>query len=116
MSESDNTFRELMDRVQSGSESAARELCQRYEFHLLDAIRRKLNEKIRSKFDSVEFAQGAWASFFASSMANRRFESPKALIAYLTRLAKHKVIEALRQRLQAQKYDVNRERSMDDSV
>jgi len=102
-----------MQRVLAGSEEAAQELFDNYAHILLDAIRRRLSSRMRSKFDSQDFAQDVWASFFAASPDKRVFASPHALVAFLTHLAQNKVIDAVRQRGQAQKSDVDREQSID---
>lgn len=115
MSQTAEQFRDLMTRVLAGSETAAREVLGRYEPYLLAAIRRRLHRKLRSKFDSIDFAQDVWASFFADPPHEGAFASPDHLAAYLARIAKHKVIDAFRQRLQHQKYNIDRERSLDDS-
>ncbi|HKI31931.1 MAG TPA: sigma-70 family RNA polymerase sigma factor [Gemmataceae bacterium] len=115
MSDSQDEFGDLMRRLADGSEDAARELLDRYGEHILRVVRRKLNRELRSKFDSVDFVQAVWASFFARPR-QRRFDHPQALIAFLVTLAQNKVIDAVRQRLQTQKYNVNRERALDGSV
>ncbi len=115
MVRTDDEFHALMNKVLSGSQSAAQELFRDYEPYLLRAIRRRLSNRIRSKFDSLDFAQDVWASFFAELPERRAFESPDMLIAFLTKLAQNKVIDAVRQRTKTQKYDVKREESIDDS-
>lgn len=111
----EDQFHVLMRQAMTGSEAAARQLFEKYEPVLLQAIRRKLNKKVRSKFDSADFSQDVWASFFAQPSEKRIFEKPENLLAFLTVLAKNKVAEAMRQRLTTQKYNVNREQSLDDS-
>ncbi len=109
-------FRTLMQQVLSGSEPAAEELFRDYEPYLLHAIRQKLSKRVRSKFDSLDIAQDVWKSFFAAMPVERRFDSPAELVAFLTTLAKHKVIDAARQRVSTQKRNVFREQSIDDSL
>jgi DNA-directed RNA polymerase specialized sigma24 family protein len=43
------------------------------------------------------------------------FDQPEELIAFLAELAQNKVIEAVRQRLQSQKHNLNREHSLDSA-
>ncbi len=116
MSENGEEFADLMRRLRGGSEDAARELLDRYGEHILRVVRRKLSRQLRSKFDSVDFVQAVWASFFADVPRQRRFDHPQALMAFLVTLAQNKVIDAVRQRMQTQKYNVNRERPLDGSV
>ena len=115
MPEPNEEFQELMRRVVERSDGAARELLQRYEPYLLFAIRRRLNRRMRSKFDSLDFAQDVWASFFTSPAEGRTFQSPRDLAAFLARVARNKVIDAVRQRLLTKKRDLQREQSLDDS-
>jgi RNA polymerase sigma factor (sigma-70 family) len=115
MRQHEDEFHELMKKAMAGDDAAARLLFENYELVLLQAIRRKLNKKVRSKFDSEDFAQDVWVSFFAEPAEKRRFDKPENLLAFLTKLAKNKVAEAMRQRLTIQKYNVRREQSLDDS-
>ena len=116
MSDSQHEFKLLMQRVREGSEEAARELLRRYGEHILRVVRRKLHKKLRPKFDSCDFVQAVWASFFANAPRKYTFDHPQALIAFLVTLAQNKVVEAVRQRFQRQKYNVNREHSLEGSV
>jgi RNA polymerase sigma factor (sigma-70 family) len=116
MSASRDEFHDLMRRLGEGSEDAARELLDRYGEHILRVVRRKLSRDLRSKFDSQDFVQAVWASFFAKLPRRRGFDRPQALIAFLVTLAQNKVVDAVRQRLQTQKYNVNRERRLEGSV
>jgi RNA polymerase sigma-70 factor (ECF subfamily) len=116
MSADRDEFKNLMQRVRDGSEDAARELLDRYGEHILRVVRRKLSRELRSKFDSVDFVQAVWASFFVGAPKQRDFDRPQALIAFLVTLAQNKVIDAVRQRMQSQKYNINRERALDGSV
>lgn len=108
-------FPALMERVRASSGDAARELVDRYGDHILRIVRHKLHKKLRSKFDSDDFVQAVWTSFFALPVEEMRFEHPEALAAFLMQLARNKVIDAVRQRLQTGRYDVNRERPLDGS-
>jgi RNA polymerase sigma-70 factor (ECF subfamily) len=109
-------FHALMQEVLSGSDSAAAELFRDYEPYLMAAIRRRLSRRIRSKFDSMDIAQDVWKSFFAGLPEENTFKSPDDLAAFLTRLARNKVVDVNRQRLDTQKHDVRREQSLDDST
>lgn len=105
-------FADLMRRLSDGSDDAARELLDRYGEHILRVVRRKLSRELRSKFDSVDFVQAVWASFFADMPRQRRFDHPQALMAFLVTLAQNKVVDAVRQRMQSRKFDINRERPL----
>jgi RNA polymerase sigma-70 factor (ECF subfamily) len=70
---------------------------------------------MRSKFDSLDFVQMVWASFFRNPHDICSFEQPEDLVKYLAALARHKVIEEYRRRIRTKKYNITRERSLGDS-
>jgi RNA polymerase sigma factor (sigma-70 family) len=127
MTSSPYTFKDLMEKVRQGSPEASRELYDRYGHHILHVVRRRLHSRLRPKFDSLDFVQDVWASFFAATKAvppasdgaaeaGTRFESPSALAAFLAKVARNKVAEAFRTRLGRTKYNLNRENSLDGSA
>jgi RNA polymerase sigma-70 factor (ECF subfamily) len=75
-----------------------------------------LHQKLRPQFDSVDFVQDVWASFFAQQGPQTSFESPEALIGFLSNMAYHKVIDAFRHNVQTKKRDVDRDRPLDKVV
>lgn len=102
-------FTELMERVHDGSQDAAWQLLEKYGPHVKRYVRRSLNQEMRSKFDSLDFAQVVWASFFREPDRFRRLENPTALLAYLASLARNKVVGEVRRRMMSEKNDINRE-------
>jgi RNA polymerase sigma factor (sigma-70 family) len=116
MTDNDDEFRQLMERVTAGSDDAAAQLLRRYGPAVLQAVRRRLNRQLRSKFDSLDFVQDVWASFFANPPSESRMHRPEMLVAFLARVARNKVIDATRQRLQGTKHNVSREHSLDNST
>jgi RNA polymerase sigma-70 factor (ECF subfamily) len=116
MAEGQDAFTRLMEQIRAGSQDAARELVEQYGPHILRVVRRKLSQRLRTKFDSDDFVQAVWASFFAVGPSHYNFDRPEALIAFLVSLARNKVIDELRQRFQTEKHDINRERSLDGSA
>jgi RNA polymerase sigma factor (sigma-70 family) len=109
-------FHALIERVSSGSAESVRELVDKYGPYLLRVIRARLHKKLRAKFDSHDFVQDVWASFFATLPDVEDFSTPEHLIAYLERLAHNRMTDVTRQRLLSKKHNVNREqRSLDDS-
>src|SRR5437660_761334 len=105
-----------MQRVREGSEDAAKELFDQYGPHIFRVVRRRLDKKLRAKFDSSDFVQSVWASFYAIPRSGQTFDSPEALIAYLAKLARNKIVEVYRQRYGGTKYNINRERSLEGSA
>jgi RNA polymerase sigma-70 factor (ECF subfamily) len=113
MAEPDDNFRNLMDRVREGSEDAAWELVNQYGESIRRAVRRVLNERLRSKFDSLDFVQLVWNSFFHVRDKSDRFNRPEELAAYLVTMARNKVGMEVRRRLMTEKHNVAHEQSLD---
>src|SRR5262249_49017669 len=109
-------LRLLMQRIRDGSQDAVQELCDRYGHHILRVVRRRLDRKLRAKFDSADFTQAVWTSFFVNPCHDFAFERPEELIAFLGQLAQDKLVDVLRQRYRTQKYNVNREHSLNGSA
>jgi RNA polymerase sigma-70 factor (ECF subfamily) len=100
-------FRVLLERVKAGSEEAARELQAQYGDYIIKAVRRSMPRLLRTKFDSDDFAQDVWASYFRAPVCD--FNGPDHLAAYLMRMAQNKVVDAARNRIETQKHDITRE-------
>ena len=83
-----------------------------YGPHIQRVVRRKLNQRMRSKFDSLDFVQMVWASFFTEREKLASFTEPNDLIRYLVTMAQRKLIQESRRRLQGQKHNVGRERAL----
>lgn len=108
-------FASLVAQLKEGSQDAAWNLVELYGPHILRVVRRTLSREIRPKFDSQDFVQAVWVSFFAHRDRLLDVERPEQLIGLLAAMARHKIIDEVRRRLDTQKHDVRRERSMDDS-
>jgi RNA polymerase sigma-70 factor, ECF subfamily len=115
MPKTDAEFHALMERVMAGSEEAAQELFRDYEPYLLQVIRRRLCKQMRPKFDSRDFAQDVWASFFAQEPNHRIFSTHGEFAAFLATLAHNKVMDADRRRQNAPENEAAPARSIDDS-
>jgi RNA polymerase sigma-70 factor (ECF subfamily) len=107
-------FALLMQRVSEGSEDAVKELLARYGPSILRVVRRRLSRKMRSKFDSEDFTQSVWGSFFAARGLD--FPTPEAFVAYLVKMTRNKIVDAFRRRHVLKKHNVNREHSLEGSA
>jgi RNA polymerase sigma factor (sigma-70 family) len=103
MSSTRNEFEQLMERVRAGDPEVGKELFERYGKAIQMVVRYRLDSRLRSQFDSLDFAQDAWASFFRMDAENFTFQTPEELMAFLTRVVRHKVIDAYRKRCQHSK-------------
>lgn len=116
MTECHSEFTALMERVRNGSEEAVQELLDAYGSHIIRAVRRRLNRQMRTHFDSQDFAQAVWASFFRNRETLGRFQRPDELAAFLGSVAGNKVIDEIRRCYEAKKRDMNRDRSLESTV
>ncbi|MEO8942109.1 MAG: sigma-70 family RNA polymerase sigma factor [Isosphaeraceae bacterium] len=90
----------FLARIRAGDEDAARELLVRYEAQVRLVVRRQLPRLLRSRFDSLDFLQSVWGSFFRRMRSSDEdFEDPHYLVAFLARAARNKVIDQYRRAL-----------------
>jgi len=104
-------LRQFLDRIRAGDDEAARELLARYEAEVRLVVRRQLPRLMRSRFDSLDFMQSVWGSFFRRMRGDDGpgdFSDSRHLVAFLARAAKNKVIDEYR-RAGSQKQDMRRE-------
>jgi RNA polymerase sigma factor (sigma-70 family) len=90
-------FTVLQQRIRQRSEDAVRQLIDRYGTSLLKAIRARLSRNLRREFDSDDFVQKVWTSFFEDPEV-WHFETPEALVAYLSRIARNQILDEVRRR------------------
>lgn len=99
----------FLARIRAGDEEAARELLSRYERQVRLVVRRQLPRLLRSRFDSIDFLQSVWGSFFRRMKAGpEEFDDPQYLVAFLASAARNKVIDEYRRAL-SQKQDMRLE-------
>ncbi len=106
-------FRTLIQRVSEGSDEAAWQLVEQYGDSLRRAVRRALDRRLRSKFDSLDFVQIVWSSFFRTRDRAQRFAHPEELVAFLITMAQNKVGMETRRRLRTVRTSVRREHSLE---
>ncbi len=112
MASTPEEFLDLMRRVQEGDEQAAEELHASYGEHILRVVRRRLHHPLRNRFDSCDFVQSVWKSFFARVTKTCQFDSPQALDAYLQKMARGKVADAYRKGTQTARHNCRNEHSL----
>lgn len=99
----------ILARIRLGDEQAARELLTTYEGEVRLVVRRQLPRLLRSRFDSQDFLQSVWGSFFRRVQVDPvEFDDDRHLVAFLARAAKNKVIDQYR-RAGSKKQDMHRE-------
>jgi RNA polymerase sigma-70 factor (ECF subfamily) len=103
----------LLARIKDGDEGAARELLTRYESKVRLVVRRQLPRLLRSRFDSVDFLQSVWGSFFHKIRTGPNdLQDEQNLITFLAWAARNKVIDQYR-RAATQKQDIKREERLE---
>jgi RNA polymerase sigma factor (sigma-70 family) len=85
-------FQNLLREVQHGSEEAAREMYETYVSYVLRCVRHRMWRRLRPRFDSQDFVQAVWASFFNERQNLPDFQTPEDLTAYLIAMARNKVV------------------------
>jgi RNA polymerase sigma factor (sigma-70 family) len=107
-------LRAFLARIRAGDEEAARELLSRYEPQVRLEVRRQLPRILRAQFDSLDFVQSVWGSFFRRMRgASPELEDPRNLMLFLARAAKNKLIDEYRRAI-SQKQDKRLEESLWD--
>lgn len=113
----DADFRRLLSETEKGNAEAARCLLKEFGPHVLRAIRRHLPPELRNEFDSLDFAQAVWGSFFAQPSQLTDLEDPEQFIGLLAQMARHKVLMEHRKRFATAKRDKTREeRAITDAI
>lgn len=114
---SDETFRALIRRFRSGDQEAAHELVRRYGQIILQVVRRRLplRDRMRAKFDSMDFVQDVWASFLCDPTSLPEFDGVSDLVNYLWAMTNNKVGMERRRRYNTDKWDVRRENPLTDA-
>src|SRR6185312_6674034 len=107
-------IRGFIARIRAGEEEAARELLRRYEAKVRLVVRRQLPKLLRSRFDSLDFLQSVWGSFFHRvRTGSTDIEDEPNLVAFLAWAARNRVVDEYR-RASSQKQDMRREEPLWD--
>ncbi len=106
----DEDFADLMARAKAGDPSAIRDFLVRFEPEVRMMVRARLPKKLRSQFDSLDFVQAVWQSFF-SDMAQDTpdFLKVEHVHGFLAGVVRNKVYEQHRKLTRSAKYDISRE-------
>jgi RNA polymerase sigma-70 factor (ECF subfamily) len=106
------SIRDLLARIREGDDDAAHELLRRYEPRVRLVVRRQLPRLLRSRFDSIDFLQSVWGSFFQKIRSGPNdLHEEKNLVAFLAWAARNKVIDQYR-RAATQRHNIHREAAL----
>jgi len=101
---------DLIARAKEGDETAIRDFLSQFEQEVRIMVRGRLPRTMRSQFDSMDFVQTVWQSFFSDLRANpREFENVRHLRGFLAGLARNKVYQEHRRLSRTAKYALERE-------
>jgi RNA polymerase sigma factor (sigma-70 family) len=104
----DHEFNDLLRRAMAGDDKAIRDFLSRFEQEVQTMVRSRLPKKLRTQFDSTDFVQSVWKSFFVDSDC-RDFDNVEHLRGFLFGMVRNKVSEQHRRLTKTGKYDLARE-------
>lgn len=100
----------LIARARAGDDAAIREILGLFEDDVRRMVRSQLPRALRSQFDSMDFAQAVWQSFFEDlKTRSEEFESASHLRGFLKGVARNKVFEQYRRLTRTEKYSLAKE-------
>jgi RNA polymerase sigma-70 factor (ECF subfamily) len=106
----DDDFTDLMARAKTGEPAAIQDFLSRFEREVRMMVRARLPRRLRTQFDSADFVQAVWQSFFSDlQQSPRAFENIDHLRAFLAGVVRNKVREQHRRLTRTEKYDLSRE-------
>jgi RNA polymerase sigma factor (sigma-70 family) len=109
MEMTNNDLAALIERARSGDAEAIGSL-RRFEDDIRMMVRVRLPRPLRSQFDSMDFVQEVWHSFFRINQEDPdRLSQIRDIRSFLAGVARNKVFEEHRRRSMTQKYDLGRE-------
>ena len=101
---------DLIARAKEGDETAIRDFLSRFEQEVRIMVRGRLPRTLRSQFDSMDFVQTVWQSFFGDLRTKpRAFVNVNHLRGFLAGLARNKVYQEHRRLSRTAKYALDRE-------
>jgi RNA polymerase sigma factor (sigma-70 family) len=104
----DDEFNDLLRRARAGDNGAIRDFLSQFEQEVRTMVRSRLPKKLRTQFDSTDFVQSVWQSFFVDS-DSRDFDNIEHLRGFLFGVVRNKVSEQHRRLTKTEKYDLGRE-------
>jgi RNA polymerase sigma factor (sigma-70 family) len=105
----DDDFTDLMERARSGDPEAVRDFLDRFEREVRVMVRARLPRKLRPRFDSGDFVQAVWQSFFADKGSGPEFENEAHLRGFLDAVVRNKVQAQHRRLTRTAKHNLARE-------
>jgi RNA polymerase sigma factor (sigma-70 family) len=107
-----SSFSELLSRFREGDSVATEELLRRYTPVLREVVRKRLPQRMRGEFESLDFVQEVWTGICSNRARPPVIDTPDQLQAYLVATAVHRVVDALRHRTAQQSFTGIAEQSL----
>jgi RNA polymerase sigma-70 factor (ECF subfamily) len=106
----DDEFTDLVARARAGDAKAIRDFLSRFEREVRMMVRARLPKRLSTRFDSLDFVQAVWQSFFVDRpLDSPEFDKVEHLRGYLAGVVRNKVFEQHRRLTRTGKYDLSRE-------
>ncbi len=106
----DEDLAELIAQVKAGNADAIHDLIVRFQSDLRMSVRERLPQKLRSRFDSLDFVQKVWQSVLTTEGQDLgRFTNAQHFRGFLAGVARNKVLEEYRRQTRTRKYNLQRE-------
>ncbi len=106
----DDGFADLMAQAKAGDQAAVRLVLSRFGREVQMMVRARLPRKLRNQYDSADFVQAVWQSFFADGpRQSPDFQRIAHFRKYLAGVARNKIYEQHRRLTRTEKYDICRE-------
>ncbi len=103
---------DLLTRARTGDEQAIREFLARFEPEVRIMVRGRLPRMLRAQFDSMDFVQAVWKSFFVDLRDSpRRFDNIQHLRKFLSGVARNKVFQEHRRLTRTKKRALSQQQS-----
>ena len=105
----------LLIDAKQGSAGAVWQIIEEYEPHIQRVVRRRLSQRLRSKYDTQDFVQMVWKSFFEEPERLHGFQNSRQLFGFLSKMAQNKVDAEFRRRTRTQAYNLDKEQPLEES-
>jgi RNA polymerase sigma factor (sigma-70 family) len=106
----EDEIQDLIARARAGDEEAIGSFLREFEGELRIMVRGRLPKSLRCRFDSTDFVQAVWQSFFVDLRTRpNEFENVHHLRGYLAGVVRNKIYEQHRRLTRTAKYALGRE-------
>ena len=86
------SFSELLEQFHAGDTDAMAKLYASYNRVIREAVRRRLPQRLRPEFDSLDFAQDVWTALCSLPHRKYHFVDREALEQFLSQIAYNRCI------------------------